>query len=161
VCTLHLLNGNKISAIFGLFISQLHMLVGFKSLVRDATIAHKVIIPRYGEVKICCFNFLANINFKHSLWSILERLLTFLRCKSHNYNWAKYRINIIVTIFPLYFLLFWRVGCKVFIVQWIKDRKGSCTVLMLLKVWAWLTSIALIYWKQFRCWKHNNCSCGI
>jgi hypothetical protein len=68
VCTLHLLDGNNFFVIFGLFIiGQPHILVGFKSLVHDATIAHKAIIPRYSEVKICCFNVPANVNFNHSL----------------------------------------------------------------------------------------------
>ncbi len=68
VCTLHLLDGNNFFVIFGLFIrSQLHILVGSKSLVCDATTTHKAIIPKYGEVKICCSNVLANVNFNHSL----------------------------------------------------------------------------------------------
>jgi hypothetical protein len=30
----------------------------FKCLVCDVTIAHKAIIPRFGEVKVCCAKFL-------------------------------------------------------------------------------------------------------
>ncbi|CAK9194945.1 unnamed protein product [Sphagnum troendelagicum] len=52
VCTLHLLDGDKIAAIFGLFIiGQLHILAGSKSSVSDATTAHKAVVPGYGEVK--------------------------------------------------------------------------------------------------------------
>lgn len=53
VCTLHLLDGDKIAAIFGLFIiGQLRILAGYKSSVSDATTAHKAVVPGYGEVKV-------------------------------------------------------------------------------------------------------------
>ncbi len=53
VCTLHLLDGDKIAAIFGLFIiGQLCILAGSKSSVSDATAAHKAAIPGNGEVKV-------------------------------------------------------------------------------------------------------------
>ncbi len=53
VCTLHLLDGDKIAAIFGLFIiGQLCILAGSKSSVSDATAAHKAVIPGNGEVKV-------------------------------------------------------------------------------------------------------------
>ncbi len=38
----------------------------FRSLIRDAVIAHKDVIPTYGEVKVYCSNVLANA-FNHSL----------------------------------------------------------------------------------------------
>jgi hypothetical protein len=53
VCTLHLLDGIFFLVIFGSFvIGQLRILARSKNLVCDVTIAHKAIIPRYGEVKI-------------------------------------------------------------------------------------------------------------
>ncbi len=53
VCTLHLLDGDKIAAIFGLFIiGQLRILAGSKSSVSDVTAAHKAVIPGNSEVKV-------------------------------------------------------------------------------------------------------------
>ncbi|CAM6063289.1 unnamed protein product [Sphagnum tenellum] len=53
VCTLHLLDGDKIAAIFGLFIiGQLYILAGSKSSVSNATAAHKAVIPGNAEVKV-------------------------------------------------------------------------------------------------------------
>jgi phosphoacetylglucosamine mutase len=47
------LDGDKIAAIFGLFIiGQLCILAGSKSSVSDATAAHKAVIPGNGEVKV-------------------------------------------------------------------------------------------------------------
>jgi hypothetical protein len=45
MCILNPLDGDKFFAILGLFIiGQLHMLIGFKSSIRDAITTHKAII---------------------------------------------------------------------------------------------------------------------
>jgi phosphoacetylglucosamine mutase len=47
------LDGDKIAAIFGLFIiGQLRILAGSKSSVSDVTAAHKAVIPGNSEVKV-------------------------------------------------------------------------------------------------------------
>jgi hypothetical protein len=57
LCTLYFLDGNNFFAIFGLFIiGQLRILAEFKSSFHDVATAHKAIIHRYGEMKVCYFN---------------------------------------------------------------------------------------------------------
>jgi hypothetical protein len=87
--------------------------------------------------------------FNHFLWSILGKNVNLSYCvEAIATTKVKYCINIIVVVFPLCCLRFWRVGCKIFIMQWLKDRKGNSIVLMLLKVWAWFTLIVVIWQRK-------------